>query len=170
MDGEVFDPVDPRNDPDAFQLSVNQWLKAGADLGKVVRLQVNQEAQRQSGADDLYRRTIGGMTPYVVSVPGVPWAYFHTSDYFAGGIGLHWALSNAVELGPVLGAVVLRDIDRVGEDLFSLVWGAGAALDWRWSHWQLDIRGGYSPGLIEHHPSQAGWSALIAVGYGRNVL
>ena len=108
LDGEVFDPVDPRNDPDAFQVSVNQWLKAGMDLGKVARLQVNQEAQRQSGADDLYRRTIGGMTPYVVSVPGVPWAYFHTSDYFAGGIGLHWALSNAVGVGPVLGAVVFE--------------------------------------------------------------
>ena len=95
-----------------------------------------------------------------MNIPGVPWAYFHAGDYMGGQTSLHWAVAKGLEIGPAISLIALRDADRIGEDPFSFVWGVGGLLDWRLDNWQVDIRGGYSPGLKSLHPDQGAWTAL----------
>jgi len=161
----AFDPIDPRNTPEQVQVGVTQWLKGGWHLGQPLRIELSQELGWMTGEDDLTRRNIGGMNPYTVNVPGVPWAYFHSGDYGSAMLSLHWALTETMEIGPVASVVGLRDGDRVGSTDVDVVWGAGGLLGWRSGPWQADIRGGFSPGLQALHPNQGAWSAFMLVGW-----
>jgi hypothetical protein len=165
-DTDSFDPIDPRNDPDALQFGLTQWIRAGRDLTRNLRMEFRQESGWQMGEDDLSRRMIGGMNPYVLTLPGAPWAYFHSGDYMGGQIDLRWAANRWLEVGPVTALIALRDPDRIGDDAFGMVWGVGGVVDIRLQDWQIDLRAGYAPGLRRIHPEQKAWSVLLLVGYG----
>ena len=72
IDADVFEEVDLRNRPGIIQFVVRQWLKAGVSAGDFFRVEVQQEAAWQQNEDDLYRRQIGGMNPFGISLPGAP--------------------------------------------------------------------------------------------------
>jgi len=165
-DETAFDPVDPRNQPDTLQFGLVQWVKAGKKISQNIRFEIRQEFGWQMGEDDLSRRVIGGMNPYVLSIPGTPWAYFHAGDYMGGQLDFRWRAHSLIEVGPVASLVALRDPDRMGDDAFGMVWGVGGVVDVRLQDWQLDFRGGYAPGLRAIHPVQKAWSVLMLVGYG----
>ncbi len=160
-----FDPIDPRNTPETAQFGFVQWVKGGWPLGKTLRFELEEELGWMTGEDDLSRRSAGGMMPYTVTVPGVPWAYFHVGDYLASQFSLRWEISEALELGPLASVAGLRDADRVGANGFDLLWGIGGVVDWRIGPWQIDVRGGVSPALATLHSSQRAWSALASFGW-----
>ena len=58
-DGAVFDPVDPRNNPEQVILLANQWIKAGWQMHDRVRTQIAQAAIWGNGGDDLTRSRVG---------------------------------------------------------------------------------------------------------------
>jgi len=166
LDSNHFSPTDPRNDPQNLQYRASQWLWAGWKVCPGFRTQIIEEIGWSEGEDDLSRRPIGGLTPYTVNIPGVPWAYFHVGDY----AGLQWTthfpiLTEGLEIGTVASAVVLRDVDRIGATDFSTIWGVGGIVDWRLEDWQINLRGGYSPALNAEHPEQGAWSALFSLGW-----
>jgi hypothetical protein len=165
--GELEDPDRPevRNQPDTWQVLVTQWLLAGATVVDGIRVQLQEEAGWAEGEDDLYRRTLGGMTPYSVNIPGVPWAYFHAGDYAAVQTSVRFSVEQSLELGPLVSVIALRDPDRSGASEFGVLWGVGAEADWRRGVWQLNLRGGFSPSIRTMHPGTPGWTALLALGW-----
>ena len=142
LDPDAFARIDIRNRR-PVQLYLRQWLKAGKRMG-ALRLEV-EEAAAQFGEDDLYRRQIGGLNPFGISLPGSPWAYLHAGDYVGGQLRLRWVLNSSIEVGPIAGIVAVRDIDRRGDDAFSFMHGYGLLFELREGPWQFDLRGGYSP-------------------------
>ena len=157
--------IDIRNDPQQVQLHLRQWLKAGTRMG-MLRLEVEEEAAAQFGEDDLYRRQIGGLNPFGISLPGSPWAYLHASDYVGGQLRIRWMLSDAMEVGPIAGIVATRDIDRRGDDAFSFMHGYGLLFELRQGPWQFDLRGGYSPTMASKRAPDQAWNTMIMIGYG----
>ena len=158
--------AEKRNQPDSLQFFIVHWLKAGRQILPWLRWQLSEESGWSAGEDDVYRRTVGGLNPYVPTIPGVPWAYFHSGDYASFETSIPIRIAGDVELGPLVGLVYLRDIDRRGDDDFSMVWGAGLHLDARFGQWQVDVRSGYSPTLSERYSAATGWSGFVSVGYG----
>ena len=165
IDPNTFDPIDPRNDPETLQYQATQWIRAGWQASPRLRFEWTEELGMMTGEDDLYRRQVGGLNPYVVNIPGVPWAYFHAGDYGGTQWSTHVNLVSDLEAGVMASAVVLRDVDRVGSSDFDLIWGAGALVDWRYKQWQFDLRGGYAPGLKQVHEGQDAWSVFAGVGW-----
>lgn len=165
LDPDAFARVDIRNRPDPVQLYLRQWLKAGKRMG-ALRLEVEEEAAAQFGEDDLYRRQIGGLNPFGISLPGSPWAYLHAGDYVGGQLRLRWVLNSSIEVGPIAGIVAVRDIDRRGDDAFSFMHGYGLLFELREGPWQFDLRGGYSPTMASKRAPEQAWNALLVIGYG----
>jgi hypothetical protein len=142
------DPDDPRNAPRKGIARVRPWLTGGTALAGPVRWQGALEAGLAAGDDDLGRRRIGGLTPYVAPVPGVFWAH-HLSDRYAHAqLGLPVAVFGDTEVGAVAAAALLNDRSRTGRtDAMDAEWGVGVAGDVRLGAWQVDVRAGYSPSL-----------------------
>ncbi len=139
-------PEDPRNDPERAIFTLRQWAAAGVEWTPGWRLQIRQWAGIGAGEDDLTRARIGGMNPYVVSVPGLPWASFLASRYAAAEISQAMKISNDVEIGFTGNAALVEDGDRVGDfDQFSTLLGTSAFVDWRSGDWQINAAIGASP-------------------------
>lgn len=151
-----------RNDPAAAIPIARQWLRAGLPLGGRLRVEVEQQAGFGVGEDDLTRARVGGVNPYVVQVPGAPWAAWLSDRFVAGRLALPVRAFADVEIAPTAAAVWLRDPQREGADAMGLVWGAGATVDARFDRWQVDLRGGVSPSLAD----DLAWSAYLGVGWG----
>ena len=166
-DANTFTPVDPRNDPKNFQWNVTQWLLGGWNLMNGVRLQIREEAGWAVGVDDLSRRTVGGLTPFTVNLPGMPWAYVHADKYASTAASIHFRLPfDDIEVGPLASWLTVQDFQRVGDTDFTALWGVGGFVDYRFGNWQFDLRGGYSPALRELHSQQGAWSVLGVLGWG----
>lgn len=140
---------------------VRQWARLGVPLGERMRFEVEQRAGYGVDEDDLTRARVGGMNPYVVAVPGAPWAAWLSERFVGGRVALPLRLFGDVELAPTAAAIWLRDVDRRDSDQMGVIWGAGATIDARFGPWQLDLRGGVCPSLAG--PS---WSAYLGVGWG----
>ncbi|MEE2902333.1 MAG: hypothetical protein VYC39_08385 [Myxococcota bacterium] len=166
-DALIFTPVDSRNQPEHFQWSITQWFLGGWKIADGVRLQIKEEAGWAAGVDDLSRRTVGGLTPFTVNLPGMPWAYTHADKHASTMASFHFKLPVAdVEVGPLVSGIVVQDFERIGASQFTSLWGFGGFVDYRFGPWQFDIRGGYSPALRAHHPEQGAWSVLGVIGWG----
>jgi hypothetical protein len=155
------------NLPSESMFILSQWLLLGRQLGHDTRIEFAETASYMNGEDDLYRSVIGGMSPYSVNVPGVPWGYFHGDDYLAvsGRMARRFWTSVDIEVGPTFGAISLRDESRTGEDLFSSHYGFGLYADIRVGSWQYELRGGLSPSLAQGFDSQEAWSLFFMGGW-----
>lgn len=151
-----------RNTPSDPIFIARQWLRAGLPLAAWLRVEVEQRAGYGVGEDDLTRSRVGGANPYVVQVPGAPWAAWLADRYVGGRLALPLRIVADVELAPTAAAVWLRDPGRIGADDVGLVWGAGANVDARFGRWQVDLRGGVSPSLGD----AISWSAYLGIGWG----
>ncbi|MEE2786403.1 MAG: hypothetical protein VX589_03625 [Myxococcota bacterium] len=167
LDATVFVEPDLRNDPDRVQYFLVHWTKFGAKLGGRARLEIQEESGFYVGEDDVYRRTIGGLNPYVITLPGVPWAYFHSGDYTSATMGLPVRTWNDVEIGPLISGGYFRDVQRDGDRGFGGVWGIGASVDARFGRWQMYLRGGYCPTIDTLNTGRDGWSILLGNGWGQ---
>ncbi len=116
---------DGRNDPGKVMYSVSQWLRAGWQLGPFVRLQLDEWGNYGWAQDDITRRRMGGVSPYVIPVPGLPWPGLISERLLAGQLGLHLKVkeSSQHELGLLVGGGAFNDVYRVGA--LSTYGGAG---------------------------------------------
>lgn len=107
---------DGRNDPGKVIYHVSQWLRGGWRVGSLVRLQLDQWGNYGWRQDDITRRRIGGVNPYVIPVPGLPWTGLISERLLAAQLGLHLRAkeSSPHEFGLLLGGGVFNDVNRVG--------------------------------------------------------
>jgi hypothetical protein len=163
--GAVGGRDDGRNRPATVILMARQWLRAGLPLGARVRLQVEEFASWGAGEDDLTRVRAGGMNPYVVPVPGLPWPALLCERLVAAQASVHVrpSLRAEHELGVAVSAGAFNDVRRVGA-LMSFDAAGGAALftDLRLGRWNVHARGGWAfPTSWLERPNV---SALVALG------
>lgn len=126
-------------------LLARQWLRAGARAHPRARLQLEQSASVGLREDDATRVRVGGMNPYAVQVPGLPWPALLSDRHLAALASVHLrpSLHRDHELGVALGAGVFNDPGRVN-DLARFAPFAGVAIfgDLRWGRWIVHTRVG----------------------------
>ena len=159
---------DGRNDPGKVMYSVAQWLKAGWQLGPFVRLQLDQWANYGWRQDDITRQRIGGASPYVIPVPGLPWPGLISERLLAGQLGLHLKAKETSphEFGLLVAGGAFNDVYRVGA--LNTYGGAGGLTvfgDLRFGptgRYQVNIRGswGFPVVWLESSPYVAVLAAL----------
>jgi hypothetical protein len=136
-----------RNQPGAVIFTARQWLRAGVQLGARVRLQFDETASWGAGEDDLTRVRVGGMNPYVVAIPGLPWPALLCERLVAGQVGVHIrpSLAHPHELGVAVAGGAFNDVRRTGA-LSDFDGAGGAALfgDLRFGRWQVYARAGWA--------------------------
>ena len=160
---------DGRNEPGKVIYSVSQWLRAGWQLGSFVRLQLDEWGNYGWRQDDITRRRIGGVNPYVIPVPGLPWPGLISERLLAGQLGLHLKAkeSSQHEFGLLVGGGAFNDVYRVGA--LSAYGGAGGLAlfgDLRFGpsgRYQLNVRvsWGFPVSWLIDPPYQSG---LLAFG------
>jgi hypothetical protein len=160
---------DGRNDPGKVMYSVAQWLRAGWQLGPLVRLQLDEWGNYGWRQDDITRRRMGGVNPYVIPVPGLPWTGLISERLLAAQLGLHLKAkeSSQHEFGLLLGGGAFNDVNRVGA--LSTYGGAGGISlhgDLRFGptgRYQVNIRlsYGFPTAWLDNPPYFAG---LLAFG------
>lgn len=136
----------PRNRPGTRILLLRQSLRAGHAVSARVRLQLEQHAAWGRGEDDLTRVRAGGLNPYVVVIPGVPWAALLSERLVAAQASLHLrpSLGRAHEVGLALAGGAFNDVHRTGRlDTYGGAVGAMAFADLRFGRWQGYARVGY---------------------------
>jgi len=140
---------DGRNDPGKLIYNVSQWIRAGWQVAPLVRLQLEEWGNYGWKQDDITRRRVGGMNPYVVQVPGLPWTGLISERLVAAVLGLHLKAkeSSQHEFGVLVGGGAFNDVNRVGA--LNTYGGAGGVTlhgDLRFGptgRYQLNIRGSY---------------------------
>lgn len=138
---------DGRNQPGAPVLMARQWLRAGFTLGAQVRVQIEQSASWGAGEDDLTRVRIGGMSPYVVPVPGLAWPALLCERYVAaqGAVHVRPSRAHTHEVGVAVAGGVFNDVRRSGAlSDFDGAGGAAVFGDLRFGRWQVYLRAGYA--------------------------
>jgi hypothetical protein len=164
--GVVDGQLDPRNDPGSPILIARQWLTAGVSTGSLVRLQLEQNASWGRGEDDLTRNRVGGMNPYVICIPGLPWAALLSERLLAARLSLHLRLgeSGRHELGAAVSGGAFNDVRRAGDlDDFGGAGGLETFADLRFGDWQVNVRIGWAfPAEWQADPPHL--SALATVG------
>jgi hypothetical protein len=137
---------DGRNDPGKTIFGISQSLRAGWQVGSRVRLQLDEWGNYGWRQDDITRRRVGGVSPYVIPVPGLPWTGLISERLLAGQLGLHLKAkeSSQHEFGLLVGGGTFNDVLRVGA-LNTYGGAGGLALfgDLRFGpsgRYQLDVR------------------------------
>jgi len=161
---------DGRNDPGKLIYSMSQWLKAGWQLGRFVRLQLDQWGHYGWRQDDITRQRIGGASPYVIPVPGLPWPGLISERLFAGQLGLHLKAkeSSQHEFGLLVAGGAFNDVDRVGAlDTYGGAGGLTAFGDLRFGptgRYQVNIRGSWGfPAVWWENPPYIAVLAALGV-------
>ncbi len=124
---------------------VRQWIRAGARVHRRLRVQIEQQASYGVDEDDLTRPRVGGMNPYAVQIPGLPWPALLSERLVAGLVSAHWRVVPHAEheLGVAFGAGGFNDPARRGDlDRYGFFAGAALFADLRWSRWIVHLRGG----------------------------
>ncbi len=156
---------DGRNRPSAVIAMARQWARAGVALGARVRLQVDEFASWGDGEDDLTRVRVGGMNPYVVPVPGLPWAALLCERLVAAqaSVNVRLPTAGAHEVGISIAGGAFNDVRRVA-DLLRFDGAAGAALfgDLRFGLVNVHLRAGWA--LPVGWLTRPNVTALVAVG------
>ncbi|MBL8605094.1 MAG: hypothetical protein JNK72_24405 [Myxococcales bacterium] len=144
--GGVEGSPSSRNTPGAVIVMARQWLRAGRRLGPRARLGVEQNASWGRGEDDLTRPRIGGLNPFVVGLPGVPWASLLSERFVAAQAGVYVRPSEASahEFGLAVGGGAFSDPLRTGQlGRFGGALGVMLHADLRWGRWQGYARVGW---------------------------
>jgi hypothetical protein len=113
---EVWGIVEGRNDPGQPIYTLRQWLRAGWQFVPLARLQVEQRGSYGWHEDDITRNRIGGVNPYVVPVPGLPWTGLISERLFSALLGFHIKAkeSSPHEFGVLVGGGAFNDVTREG--------------------------------------------------------
>jgi hypothetical protein len=133
-----------RNQPARNSGVVTQWFRWGRAFGDW-RFELQEEAGFMTGADDITRRQVGGMNPYVAPIAGAPWAAYLADRWATGSVRQRWAPIESMEVGLRVDAAFVDDIDRTGTSDPGFASGVALELDWRPADiWQVDAQVGYA--------------------------
>jgi len=138
---------DGRNDPTKAIWTLNQWLRAGWQTGERFRLELQETANWGWNQDDLTRMRVGGMNPYVVIVPGLPWSANISERLLIAQLSGHIRpkKNKPQELGLIVSGGALNDPRRQGLlDEYDGVGGLALFTDLRWGRWQVYARVGWA--------------------------
>ena len=107
---------DSRNDPGRAIYTLRQWLRAGWQFVPLARLQVDQWGSYGWGEDDITRNRVGGVNPYVIPIPALPWTGLISERLFSAQVGFHVKANEASrhEFGVLLGGGAFNDVTRDG--------------------------------------------------------
>lgn len=134
--------LDPRNDAGRGAATLRLWAAAGQRFG-ALRLAGELNGAWGTGHDDITRDRLGGLTPYVVRIPGLPWAALLSERYLVGEGRLALGLGDgrAHELGVLVAGGVVNDPRRTGAREPGLVGGGALFADLRFGSWQVHAQG-----------------------------
>ena len=140
---------DGRNTANRAIYTVRQWLHTGWQFVPLARLQLDQWGSYGWNEDDITRNRIGGVNPYVIPVPGLPWSGLISERLFSAQLGFHIRAteSSPHEFGVLVGGGAFNDVTR--ENALNTYGGAGGVSlfgDLRFGpeqSWQLHARLSY---------------------------
>ena len=138
---------DGRNDPKRAIWTLNQWLRAGWVTGARFRLELQETANWGWFQDDITRMRVGGMNPYVLVVPGLPWSANISERLLIAQLSGHIKpkLDKPQELGLIVSGGGINDPRRQGLlDDFGGIGGLALFTDLRWGRWQVYGRLGWA--------------------------
>lgn len=138
---------DGRNQPEKAIWSLNQWLRAGWRTNERFRLELQETFNWGWNQDDLTRLRVGGMNPYVLIVPGLPWSANISERVAIAQLSGHIRPKKDApqELGLLVSGGTLNDPRRQGLlDTFGGVGGVALFADLRWGRWQVYGRLGWA--------------------------
>ena len=137
----------PRNDPRRAIWTLNQWLRAGWQTHDRFRLELQETFNWGWFQDDITRLRVGGMNPYVLIVPGLPWSANLSERVAIAQLSGHIRpkAGKPQELGLLVSGGAINDPRRQGLlDSFGGIGGLALFTDLRWGRWQVYARLGYA--------------------------
>jgi hypothetical protein len=138
---------DGRNDPTKAIWTLNQWLRGGWNTGDRFRLELQETFNWGWNQDDLTRMRVGGMNPYVLVIPGLPWSANISERLAIAQLSGHIKpkKNKPQELGLLVSGGTINDPRRQGLlDSFGGVGGLALFTDLRWGRWQVYARLGWA--------------------------
>lgn len=135
------------NDPEKWILTINQWYRGGWQFVRWFRLEVQENASWGENQDDITRQRVGGMNPYSIVVPGVPWAGILSERLLIGQASAHFRVTKdrAQEIAVLVSGGAVNDPFRVGDlNDFGGIGGVALMTDLRWGPVSLYARLGYA--------------------------
>jgi hypothetical protein len=144
--GFVTDQPD-RNNPGKAIVTLNQWLRAGWKTGDRFRIELQDTFNWGWFQDDITRLRVGGMNPYVVVVPGLPWSANLSERLAIAQLSGHIKVKKNTpqELGLLMSGGALNDPRREGLlNNYGGIGGLALFTDLRWGPWQVYARVGWA--------------------------
>ena len=136
-----------RNDPTKAIWTLNQWLRAGWKTGERFRLELQETFNWGWNQDDITRMRVGGMNPYVLVVPGLPWSAVISERLAIAQLSGHIRpkKDKPQELGVLVSGGTVNDPYRQGLlNEFGGIGGLALFTDLRWGRWQVYARVGWA--------------------------
>jgi hypothetical protein len=144
--GDIVGAPD-RNDPNKAIWTLNQWLRAGWNTGERFRLELQETFNWGWFQDDITRMRVGGMNPYVLVIPGLPWSANISERLAIAQLSGHIKpkKNKPQELGLLVSGGAINDPRRQGLlDSFGGIGGLALFTDLRWGRWQVYARLGWA--------------------------
>lgn len=138
---------DGRNDPRKAIWTLNQWLRAGWQTGERFRIELQETFNWGWFQDDITRMRVGGLNPYVVVVPGLPWSANISERLALAQLSGHIRpkKDKPQELGLLVAGGTINDPRRQGLlNDFGGIGGLALFTDLRWGRWQVYARLGWA--------------------------
>ena len=176
LDPQAFQPVDERNRLGRTPMTARVWLAGGLQLARPLRIQGRLFLSGGEQEDDLTRTRVGGLNPYVLQVPGVPWAAFLPQNFGAAQASVHVLTVGQIEVGLEGTAVTMDEEDALRVDvtpfregavveyspLDEQLYGVGLFADARVGPYQVDVTLGWAPPVraLADESHFSGWLSL----------
>ncbi len=138
---------DGRNEPERAIWTLNQWLRAGWQTHEVFRVELQETLNWGWFQDDITRLRVGGLNPYVIIVPGLPWSANLSERVAMAQLSGHIRPKRGKpqELGLLVAGGAINDPGRQGSLVeFGGIGGLALFTDLRWGRWQVYGRLGYA--------------------------
>jgi hypothetical protein len=138
---------DGRNDPRKAIWTLNQWLRSGWQTGDRFRLELQETFNWGWFQDDITRMRVGGMNPYVLVIPGLPWSANISERLAIAQLSGHIRpkKNKPQELGLLVSGGAINDPRRQGLlDDYGGIGGLALFTDLRWGRWQVYARLGWA--------------------------
>ncbi len=156
---------DGRNEPTKAIWTLNQWLRGGWKTSDRFRIELQETFNWGWNQDDITRVRVGGMNPYVLVIPGLPWSSNIAERLAIGQLSGHIRpkIDKPHELGLLVAGGTVNDPRREGLlDEFGGIGGLALFTDLRWGRWQLYARVGWAipTGWLLDDPHVSGFVGL----------
>ena len=154
-----------RNDPTKAIWTLNQWLKGGWKTADRFRIELQETFNWGWHQDDITRMRVGGMNPYVVVVPGLPWSSNISERLAIAQLSGHIKpkIDKPQELGLLVSGGTINDPRRQGAlNSFGGIGGLALFTDLRWGRWQVYGRLGWAfpTAWLDQSPHFSGFLGL----------